>query len=221
MYEWYGYNTNGADNAAIPYHIFTSQAQGPKSTSQASSVNKLSNKQQLMHKWFSPWAIFLTALCDSFGSLLVQCSSNRLKCTVNGKWVCNLTPHGRKFMPIFPRNRPFACMKPVRGLVPVTAPPMQCYVVEAAAPKGKVLTAQGPQCSGSWKFQSRANFWGILFVSRVGCLSWMKGAQIALLMLMLSLSSVKLCRCVWCPRRHLCKSRGRQMMQLMYLFHFT
>lgn len=72
--ERYGYNNNGADNAAIPQHIL--QTRGPKSTSWASSVNKLSNKQQAMHKWLCPGAIFLTALCGTFGSLQVQCSLN-------------------------------------------------------------------------------------------------------------------------------------------------
>lgn len=80
-------------------------------------------------------------------------------------------------MPIFPRNRLFASTKPVRGLVPVTAPSMQYYVGEAAAPKGKVWTAQGPQCSGSFKFQSGANF--DKFCSSAELVAWKKKVQIA------------------------------------------
>lgn len=70
----------------LRFHNTFLQARGPKSTSWAPSVNKPSNKQA-MHKLLSPWAIFLTARCETFGSLLVQCSLNRLKRKCNAYCV--------------------------------------------------------------------------------------------------------------------------------------
>lgn len=80
MCEWYGYNNNGADNTANTFYRHVS-LKAPH----WHLVYIIPAIKQAMHNFLSPWAIFLTALCETLGSLLVHCSLNRLKC----KWkVC-------------------------------------------------------------------------------------------------------------------------------------